>query len=138
MSKSPLTPKQAYYLKQLQDAEANGQSMKALAEQLSTRIEALYNYRYTLRKKGWLTPVKYSARREKSTDSSFVAVPTATSTSPIPDAGIELKTQLANGQLVWMNADQSRHPPWAAIKSYFMIVCINKLEVGVSTIYPLR
>ncbi len=108
MSKNPLTPKQAYYLKQLQDTEANGLSMKALAEQLDIRIDALYNYRYTLRKKGWLTPVKHSTRREKSTDSSFVAVPTATSTSPIPDAGIELKTQLVNGQPVWMTVPASQ------------------------------
>lgn len=108
MSNSTLTPKQAYYLKQLQDAEANGQSIKALAEQLSIRIEALYNYRYTLRKKGWLAPVKHSAHREKSTDSSFVAVPTATSMSPLPDAGIELKTQLANGQPVWMTVPASQ------------------------------
>jgi hypothetical protein len=103
MSQSTLTPKQAYYLKQLQDAEANGQSIKALAEQLSIRIEALYNYRYTLRKKGWLAPVG-----KKSTDSSFVAVPTATSASAIPDAGIELKTQLANGQPVWMTVPASQ------------------------------
>lgn len=108
MSKSPLTPKQAYYLKQLQDAEANGQSIKALAEQLSIRIDALYNYRYTLRKKGWLAPVEHSSRREKNTNSSFVAVPSATSTGPFPDAGIELKTQLANGQPVWMTVPASQ------------------------------
>ncbi|WP_037340605.1 hypothetical protein, partial [Saccharospirillum impatiens] len=87
MSKSTLTPKQAYYLKQLQDAETNGQSIKALAEQLSIRIEALYNYRYTLRKKGWLAPVEHSTRRQASTNSSFVTVPTATSMGPVPDTG---------------------------------------------------
>lgn len=103
MSKNPLTAKQAYYLKQLQDAETRGQSIKELAEELSIRIDALYNYRYTLRKKGWLSPVD-----KKSTDSSFVAVPTATSTSPLPDAGIELKTQLANGQPVWMTVPASQ------------------------------
>lgn len=118
MSNSPLTPKQAYYLKQLQDAEAIGQSMKALAEKLSIRIDALYNYRYTLRKKGWLAPVEHPPRREKSSDSSFVAVPTAASTSPIPDTGIELKTQLANGQPVWMTVPASQlHTVLAALSS---------------------
>ncbi|WP_127556724.1 hypothetical protein [Saccharospirillum alexandrii] len=108
MSNSPLTPKQAYYLKQLQDTEANGQSMKALAKQLSIRIDAIYNYRYTLRKKGWLVPVEHASCRVKSADSSIVAVPSTTSTSSIPDAGIELKTQLANGQPVWMTVPASR------------------------------
>lgn len=100
MSKSTLTPKQAYYLKQLQDAEANGQSIKALAEQLSIRIEVLYNYRYTLRKKGWLTPVKHSTRREKSTSTSFMAVPSATSPA-------RFQTLALNSKHSWPMANRS-------------------------------
>jgi hypothetical protein len=35
-------------------------------------------------------------------------VPTATSMGPVPDTGIELKTQLANGQPVWMTVPASQ------------------------------
>lgn len=109
MTKSTLTSKQTFFLKHLQDAEAKGQSIKDLAGQLNIRIEALYNYRYILRKKGRLAPVVTKHQSTKPA-SSFVAVSPGEPEITVKDDNLELKTQLANGQPVWISVSASQLP----------------------------
>ena len=110
MTKSSLTNKQSYFLKYLQEAETNGQSIKDLAEQLNIRIDSLYNYRYILRKKGWLAPVANHVRQTGSDASSFVAVSARESTMSMANDNLELKTQLVNGQPLWISVPASQLP----------------------------
>lgn len=109
MTKSTLTTKQSFFLKHLQDAEAKEQSIRDLAEQLNIRTEALYNYRYILRRKGWLDPV-VAKHQNKNSNSSFVAVSPREPAITMKDDNLELKTQLANGQPIWISVPACQLP----------------------------
>lgn len=98
-----LTQKQAYYLKRFQEAQDRGLSLRQIAEQEQVKLSLLCNYRYVLRRKGVLGPAGPARRRLKPNTPSFTAVPLSSSADPKTKATIELKTQLANGQPVWMN-----------------------------------
>nr|BDD47166.1 hypothetical protein 28 [Saccharospirillaceae bacterium] len=112
MTDSTLTPKQSYFLKRLRDAETAGLTIVQLAEQENVSAALLYNYRHVLRQKGHLAPAQpvRSGSSERS-HSGFAAVPVSESARSVTSGStslIELKTQLANGQPVWMSlpADQ--------------------------------
>lgn len=108
MSHSRLTQKQAYYLKRFQEAQDNGLSLRQLAEQEKVKVSVLYNYRYTLRRKGVLDSLKPTHRQRNEAISSFTAVPVSPSGHPNAETAIELKTQLSNGQPVWMTVPASQ------------------------------
>ncbi|MFY0666226.1 MAG: hypothetical protein JXQ97_16510 [Natronospirillum sp.] len=106
MTQTTLTTKQAYFLKRIQEAEAAGQSITALAEQEQVTPALLYNYRYLLRAKGALNPTRSSRQNTTAAsnvkkDTSFVPI-AAPQTVASPDR-MELKTQLPNGQPVWLS-----------------------------------
>ena len=103
MTKSGLTEKQTYYLKRFQEAQDDGLSLRQLAAQEQINGSLLYNYRYVLRRKGALDPVKPESRQRNPMTSSFNAVPLSSPVDPKTEATIELKTQLTNGQPIWMN-----------------------------------
>jgi len=103
MATKDLTQKQAYYLKRFQEAQDNGQSLRQLADQEQVKVSLLYNYRYVLRRKGVLDSVSPTRRQRNPIAPSFTAVPLSSSANPKAEATIELKTQLVNGQPVWMN-----------------------------------
>lgn len=91
-SHSALTPKQQKYLSLLQLAETEQVSVLQVAKQNDLDPSLLYAARKTLRQKGFLPQVTLSSDK-------FHSVPI----SPSIDSHIELKTQLANGQSVWLS-----------------------------------
>lgn len=103
MTESKLTHKQSYFLERLQEAEQSGLTIVQLAEQENVSTALLYNYRHVLRRKGYLEPARRKSSSSGKARSGFepVAVPSSPQTDPA--AFIELKTQLANGQPVWMS-----------------------------------
>lgn len=108
MNQPKLSTKQAYFLKRIQEAEAAGQSITALAEQEQVTPALLYNYRYLLRAKGALNPARSS--RQKATaasnvnkDTSFVPIATSQAHTGTSSDRMELRTQLPNGQPVWLS-----------------------------------
>ena len=94
-SNPTLTPKQQKYLSLLQQAEAEQLSVLQMAKQNNLDPSLLYAARKTLRQKGALP---------KSTASTkFQSVPVSTSGLNGSTHNIELKTQLANGQPIWLS-----------------------------------
>lgn len=107
MTESTLTPKQAYFLKRLQEAEQSGQTVARLAQQEQVSAASLYNYRHKLRRKGHLPPAaSRTAAHPSGTESAFEPIALSSVTPAV--APIELKTQLANGQPVWMTLPASQ------------------------------
>ncbi len=86
-----LTPKQQKYLSLLQQAEAEQLSVLHVAKQNDIDPSLLYAARKTLRQKGLLP--------QATSSDKFQSVPISTTVS----SNIELKTQLANGQPVWLS-----------------------------------
>ena len=108
MTESTLTPKQAYFLKRLQEAEQSGQTVARLAQQEQVSAASLYNYRHVLRRKGHLPPAaSRAAARSSRSESAFEPI-ALSSVTPESVAPIELKTQLANGQPVWISLPASQ------------------------------
>ncbi len=94
-----LTEKQSFYLSLIQIAEQNKLSIREVAEQNNVSALCLYAAVKTLREKGVLPAAKNSA--------DFVKL----SLPPLPhDLRIELKTQLPNGQALWLNIAQTQLP----------------------------
>ena len=93
---STLTPKQQKYLALLQLAEAEGLSITHVAKEHNIDPSLLYATRKTLRQKGILPQVASTGK--------FKAIPI----SQAPQANIELKTQLANGQPIWLSVPPSQ------------------------------
>lgn len=91
MTKQKLTTKQQRYLELLQSAESDGRSICQVAKDNQLDPSILYNARATLRRKGYL--------EVPSSASKFTTVPLATGSNE----RIELKTQLSNGQPVWLS-----------------------------------
>ena len=85
-----LTPKQQKYLSLLQQAESDQLSVLQVAKQNDIDPSLLYAARKTLRQKGVLP---------QAASDKFHSVPL----SPSTNSNIELKTQLANGQPVWLS-----------------------------------
>jgi len=91
-----LTPKQQHYLTLLNQAASEQISVLQLAKQHNIDPSLLYAARKTLRQKGALP----------QPDSKFQSV-----TLPQPsDQTIELKTQLPNGQPIWLSISPSQLP----------------------------
>lgn len=96
-----LTDKQSYYLSLIQSAEQNKLSLRQVAEENNVSPMRLYAAVKTLRDKGALP----AAKSRSNTD--FVKLPLP----PLaPEARIELKTQLANGQPLWFNIGEEQLP----------------------------
>jgi predicted DNA-binding protein YlxM (UPF0122 family) len=94
-----LTEKQSFYLSLIQIAEQNKLSIREVAEQNNVSALRLYAAVKTLREKGVLPAAKNSA------DFLKLSMP------PLPhDLRIELKTQLPNGQALWLNIAQTQLP----------------------------
>ena len=96
MTEQKLTTKQQRYLELLQQAESEQRSICQVAKENQLDPSLLYSARATLRRKGYLAA--------QPSTSKFTTV-------PVPAASnerIELKTQLGNGQPVWLSvpADQ--------------------------------
>lgn len=90
-SNSTLTPKQQKYLTLLQHAESEQLSVLQVAKQNDIDPSLLYAARKTLRQKGALS--------QATSPDKFQSVPISTTAS----SNIELKTQLANGQPIWLS-----------------------------------
>ena len=110
MTESTLTHKQAYFLKRLQEAEETGLTIVQLADQENVSAALLYNYRHVLRQKGHLAPAQSARSGRTGSNSARSGFETVTLSS-LPGGSaelIELKTQLANGQPVWMSLPASQ------------------------------
>lgn len=113
MTDSTLTPKQSYFLKRLQEAEAAGLTIVQLAEKEKVSAALLYNYRHVMRQKGHLAsakPVRSGSDFSGRSQSAFAAVPVSEPSGSTSSSVIELKTQLANGQPVWMSLSADQLP----------------------------
>lgn len=110
MTDSTLTNKQSYFLKRLQEAEQSGLNIVQLADQENVSAALLYNYRQVLRRKGYLAPAQsgHSTSTGSNPASPGFETVTLSSLSASSPERIELKTQLANGQPVWMNVPASQ------------------------------
>jgi len=91
MTEQTLTTKQQHYLELLLLAESEQRSICQVAKDNQLDPSLLYSARTTLRRKGYLAV--------KSSTSKFTKVPV----TGARDERIELKTQLANGQPVWLS-----------------------------------
>jgi len=89
-----LSPKQAEYLALVQTAETQNKSICQIAKEHNLRPGTLYGAMNRLRATGQLPD-----KLKKTT--GFAKVP-LTATKPVQDDHIELKTQLPNGQPIWM------------------------------------
>ena len=94
-----LTEKQSFYLSLIQSAEQNKLSIREVAEQNNINAVNLYAAVKTLREKGALPAIKEQR--------NFVKL----SAPPLAhDLRIELKTQLPNGQALWLNIAEAQLP----------------------------
>ncbi|MDO9519381.1 MAG: hypothetical protein Q7L19_04120 [Pseudohongiella sp.] len=94
-----LTEKQSFYLSLIQSAEQNKPSIREVAEKNNVSALRLYAAVKTLREKGALPAVKEQR--------NFVKL----SAPPLAhDCRIELKTQLPNGQALWLDIAESQLP----------------------------
>lgn len=91
-----LTPKQQKYLSLLQLAETEQLSIPHVAKENNIDPSLLYAARKSLRQKGILPQVASTGK--------FKSIPI----SQAPLANIELKTQLANGQPIWLSVPASQ------------------------------
>lgn len=89
-----LTPKQQHYLALLKQAETEQLSILQLAKQQGIDPSLLYAARKTLRQKGALP--------QATSNFHSVTLPHAA------DQSIELKTQLPNGQPIWLSIPPSQ------------------------------
>ena len=87
-----LTDKQSFYLSLIEQARADGKSLKQVATEHGVNPASLYNVAHILRRKG------VAADNSCHSASGFVRMPVAAT----GDDGIELETWLANGQKVHM------------------------------------
>lgn len=94
-----LTKKQSFYLSLIQSAEQNKQSIRDVAQRNNVSAHNLYSAVKTLRDKGALPATKNSA------DFVKLSLP-----PPSHDLRIELKTQLPNGQALWLNIAETQLP----------------------------
>lgn len=92
-----LTKKQSFYLSLIQSAEQNKQSIREVAQQNNVSAQSLYAAVNTLREKGALPATKNGA------DFVKLSLP-----PPPQDMRIELKTQLPNGQALWLNIAETQ------------------------------
>lgn len=92
-----LTEKQSFYLSLIQSAEQNKLSIREVAEQNNVNAVNLYAAVKTLRQKGAL-----SATKEQRNFVKLSAPPL------VHDSRIELKTQLHNGQALWLGIAESQ------------------------------
>src|SRR5690554_5964419 len=102
MTEATLTTKQAYFLKRLQEADATGQTIAQLAEQENVSSALLYNYRYLLRGKG-LLPSRGPITNTTRSESAFTPIATPQTHTGTSSDRMELKTQLPNGQPIWLS-----------------------------------
>ena len=91
MTEQTLTTKQQHYLELLLLAESEQRSICQVAKDNQLDPSLLYSARTTLRRKGYLAV--------QSSTSKFTTVPVAGAR----DGRIKMKTQLANGQPVWLS-----------------------------------
>lgn len=91
MTEHKLTAKQQRHLELLKLVESEGLSVCQVAKENQLDPSTLYNARATLRRKGYL------AKQPSASKFSAVPVPTAN------NERIEVKTQLGNGQPVWLS-----------------------------------
>lgn len=96
MSEAKLTARQQHYLDILTEGREAGQSIQATAQAHGIPAARLYNARQILKQKGVLG----STRRR----AGFAAVPVGDAC----DQRVELRTQLANGQPVWLSVPASQ------------------------------
>jgi len=96
MSEAKLTARQKHYLDILKDARESGQSIQAAAQAHGIPAARLYSARQVLKQKGVL---EQSRRR-----AGFAAVPVGSAC----DQHVELRTQLANGQPLWLRVPASQ------------------------------
>jgi predicted DNA-binding protein YlxM (UPF0122 family) len=94
-----LTKKQSFYLSLIHSAEHNKLSIREVAEQNNVNAVNLYAAIKTLREKGALPAVKEQRNFVK------LSAPSLTH-----DLHIELKTQLPNGQVLWLNITEAQLP----------------------------
>lgn len=94
----PLTKTQSFYLTLVDYARSQGKSLREAAEDHNVKPANLYAAAKTLRKLGALD----GERDERK--SGFVAL----KPEILPSEKVELKTQLPNGQPVWLNCAPSQ------------------------------
>jgi len=110
MTELDLTKQQAHFLKLLQGAESAGLTVAKLAEQEGIPKSRLYNYRSILRRKGHLPPARSGSDKKIWRGSSFIQASALKSGDTNLSDTLELKTQLANGQPVWISLTVSQLP----------------------------
>lgn len=93
-----LTQKQSFYLSLIQQAEAESKSLQAIALEYHIKPANLYAGLQSLRQKGILPSGSPAA-------AGFARVEIE---APASGQHIELKTQLPNGQLIWMSVPANR------------------------------
>lgn len=94
-----LTEKQSFYLSLIQQAEAESKSLQKIAQEHRIKPASLYAGLQNLRQKGVLPQVARSA-------TGFARV--SVESPATLNHNIELKTQLPNGQLIWMSVPANR------------------------------
>lgn len=87
-----LTEKQSFYLSLIQEAREQEKSLQQVARENNIKPGNLYAASQALKRKGYLAT-------DARTQSGFARV----AVEPDVDACVELKTQLPNGQLIWMS-----------------------------------
>lgn len=96
----PLTKKQSFYLSLVEYARAQNKSLREAAEDHDVTPANLYAAAKTLRKIGALDGVRDERK------SGFVAL----KPEVLPSEKVELKTQLPNGQPVWLSCSAGQLP----------------------------
>lgn len=96
----PLTKTQSFYLSLVDYARSQGKSLREAAEDHDVKPTNLYAAAKTLRKIGAMD----NLRDERK--SGFVAL----KPEVLPTEKIELKTQLPNGQPVWLSCSTGQLP----------------------------
>lgn len=96
-----LTQKQSFYLSLIKRAQKKKQSIREVAEQNNVSALCLYAAVKTLREKGALPAVAKSSR-------DFVKISVAPPLMHEPR--LELKTQLPNGQPLWLSIVEGQLP----------------------------
>ena len=93
-----LTTKQSLYLSLIQQAEQRGVSLRVIAEENNIKPANIYAAAKDLRRKGAL-----EVKASSVSSSDFVRMPVSEQMERI-----ELKTQLANGQMVWLGVPSAQ------------------------------
>lgn len=87
-----LTEKQSFHLSLINEAREQQKTLRQVAQENRIKPGSLYAAAQALKRKGYL-------RAATETGSSFARL----AVEPAVESCIELKTQLPNGQLIWMS-----------------------------------